>query len=182
MFPLKIRKVDGYKFGQLTFYKTKHTGTDYLANYVDYFAPFNGNAITGNGPEGGTWWQLIRQDGAKFVVRHLSKVMKIGSVKMGERVAVTGNSGTLTTKAHAHQEVYINGKLVDPDKFNWQLTLNNGDMFRTYKGTIYALLAGYWLAVATSYEQFLDDFGSITAPEMTEAQFKAFPVTRPTIK
>ena len=55
-------------------------------------------------------------------------------------------------------------------------------MFRTYQKTIYLLVAGYWLAVATSYEQFLKDFGGVTAPEMTEQQFKAYPVTRPTIK
>ncbi len=61
-------------------------------------------------------------------------------------------------------------------------SLNNGDMFRTYKGTIYALLSGYWVAVATTYPEFQSDFGNITAPDMTDEQFKAFPVTRPVIK
>lgn len=119
MFPLKKRKVEGYSFGQRTFYGTKHTGTDYQANYVNYYAPFAGYATAGSGPEGGTWWQLTRPDGVKFVARHLSKLIKVGNVREGELVAVTGNSGDYTTNPHLHQEVYINGKLTDPEKFIW---------------------------------------------------------------
>lgn len=182
MYPMKewTTAKRGYTFLQPTFYGTKHTGLDIMVDKVDYYAPFSGTAMTGNGVEGGTWWQLIRDDGTKFIVRHLSKVLKVGRVEIGQKVAVTGNSGTLTTAPHAHQEVYVNGKLVDPEKFNW--INNNGDMFRTYKGTIYALLAGRWVAVSTTYQQFLSDFGGIEAPEMTEDQFRAFLVTRPTIK
>lgn len=134
MFPLLKRKIGGYKFGQPTFYNTKHTGTDYEANYVEYFAPFSGTAITGHGTEGGTWWQLTRDDGVKFIARHMSKIMKTGKVQEGDSVAVTGNSGTLTTKAHLHQEVYVNGKLVDPEKFNW----NNMQLVND-KGTVYII-------------------------------------------
>jgi murein DD-endopeptidase MepM/ murein hydrolase activator NlpD len=119
MFPLAKRKVQGYSFGQKTFYGTKHTGTDYLASYVNYYAPFDGYATAGSGPEGGTWWQLTRSDGTKFIARHLSKLIKVGKVRQGELVGVTGNSGAYTTNPHLHQEVYIKGKLSDPEKFNW---------------------------------------------------------------
>lgn len=119
MFPLKKRKIGGYKFGEKTFYNTKHTGTDYEANYVNYYAPFSGYASAGKGTQGGIWWTLTKADGTKFTARHLSKLMKTGQVKEGDLVAVTGNTGTLTTHPHLHQEVYINGKLTDPEKFNW---------------------------------------------------------------
>lgn len=134
MFPLKQRKVKGYSFGQKTFYGTKHTGTDYLAVNVNYYAPFDGYASAGKGYEGGTWWQLTRSDGTKFIARHLSKLVKTGQVKEGDLVAVTGNSGAFTTNAHLHQEVYIKGKLTDPEKFLWDeetMKLVND------KGTIY---------------------------------------------
>lgn len=119
MFPLQERKIGGYTFLQPTFYGTKHTGTDYKANYVNYFAPFSGTATKGWGPEGGNWWQLIRPNGDKFIARHLLKVLKTGTVHEGDLVAVTGNTGQFTTNAHLHQEVYINNKLVDPEKYPW---------------------------------------------------------------
>jgi hypothetical protein len=182
MFPLNKRKVQGYSFGQKTFYGTKHTGTDYLASYVNYYAPFDGYASAGSGPEGGTWWQLTRPDGTKFIARHLSKLIKVGKVREGELVAVTGNSGAYTTNPHLHQEVYIKGKISDPEKFNWGSSLKKEPMFREYKGTIYGLLAGYWIAVATGYEDFVTDWGAVEAKPMTEAQFKAFPLNKRTIK
>ena len=55
-------------------------------------------------------------------------------------------------------------------------------MFREYKGVIYGLLAGYWIAVATSYDEFVSDWGAVEARPMTEAQFRAFPVNKRTIK
>lgn len=182
MFPLIKRKIDGYTFGQTTFYHTKHTGTDYQANYVNYYAPFDGYASGGSGPEGGTWWQLTRSDGTKFVARHLSQLIRAGNVKEGDLVAVTGNSGAYTTNPHLHQEVYIKGKLSDPEKFIWDSSLKQDSMLRTYKGTVYALVAGYWVAIAISYPDFQTDFGGQVAPEMTDAQFKAFPVNKRTIK
>lgn len=133
MFPLLLRKIGGYTFGQNTFYNTKHTGTDYKASYVNYYAPFNGYASGGNGPEGGTYWTLTRSDGTKFIARHFSKLIKVGQVREGELVAVTGNSGAYTTNPHLHQEVYINGKLTDPEKFNWTNTMK----LVKDKGTVY---------------------------------------------
>src|SRR5437016_3676881 len=119
MFPLRQRKIGGYTFGQPTFYETKHTGTDYEARYVNYYAPFSGFASKSWGPEGGNAWTLISGN-KKFVARHLSSVLKVGQVSEGDLVAVTGNTGKFTTKPHLHQEVYINGKLIDPETFTWE--------------------------------------------------------------
>lgn len=133
MFPLRKRKIGGYTFGQRTFYGTKHTGTDYEARYDNYFAPFSGFATKGWGPEGGNFWTL-QSGNKKFIARHLSQVLKTGQVKEGDLVAITGNTGMFTTKPHLHQEVYIDGKLIDPDTFAWEgkyMQLVND------KGTIY---------------------------------------------
>jgi hypothetical protein len=61
-------------------------------------------------------------------------------------------------------------------------SLKKDDMLRTYNGTIYALVAGYWMAIGTTYADFIQDFGGQIAPPMTEAQFKAFPLHKRTIK
>lgn len=120
MFPLKLRKIGGYLFGQGTFYGTKHTGTDYAARYVDYYAPFDGDSIAGVTAGGGNFWQLTRPNGDVLIARHLNKIHKTGKVRMGELVAQTGNTGQYTTNAHLHQEVKINGKLTNPELYNWE--------------------------------------------------------------
>lgn len=119
MFPLRQRKVGGYSFGQPTFYGVKHAGTDYTANYEPLYAAFNGNVTSGFTKGGGNFITLIRPNGDALTSRHLSKVLKTGAVKAGEQVAVTGNTGAYTSGPHLHQEVKINGKLTDPEKYNW---------------------------------------------------------------
>ena len=118
MFPLKERKIGGYRFLEPTFYGTKHTGVDYKADYVEYYAPFDGVATSGYGLEGGNFWTLTTGN-HKFTARHLSKILKTGQVKEGDLVAITGNTGKYTTNPHLHQEAYKDGKLVDPEIINW---------------------------------------------------------------
>lgn len=120
MFGLKQRKLGGYSFMQPTFYGTPHKGTDYVARYNDYYSPFDGIATSGVTDGGGRYWQLIRPNGDTLTARHLDKVLKIGQVKEGDLVAVTGNTGKFTTGPHLHQEVKINGVFTDPEKYNWQ--------------------------------------------------------------
>lgn len=120
MFPLAKQKIGGYQFQQNTFYGVKHTGTDYVANKSEYFAPFDGVAKSGSTTGGGIYWQLTRPNGDVLIARHLTGVIKTENVKEGQLVAITGNTGTLTTNPHLHQEVKVNGQLVDPEKYNWQ--------------------------------------------------------------
>ncbi len=132
--------------------------------------------------EGGKFWQLVTPNGYKFISRHMTRIIKTGIVKEGDLVAITGNSGKFTTNPHLHQEVYKNGVLINPETLIWSSSLKEENMLRTYNGTIYALVAGFWMAIGTSYPEFLVDFGNQAAPSMTEAQFKAFPVHKRTIK
>ncbi len=120
MFPLRVRKDGGYNFGDKVDYSVNpHRGQDYVARYVDYYAPFDGIASAGKTTGGGKFWQLTRYNGDVLIARHLNKVYKIGPVKEGDSVAQTGNDGTYTTGPHLHQEVKVNGQYVDPEKYNW---------------------------------------------------------------
>lgn len=67
--------------------------------------------------------------------------------------------------------------------FRPHLSLTEDNMHRAYNGTIYALIAGYWVAITTSGEEYKVEWNVNTFPPvMTEAQFKAFPVHKRVIK
>lgn len=159
-------------------------GADYRARYVPFVIPFDGVVSTYWGNQGGNWLRLTRPNGDKIELAHLSEyAIKSGPVKEGQFGGVTGNTGDITDYPHLHiQIIDKTGKRLDPEKYNWGSSLKEDTMLRTYKGTIYALVAGYWIAIATPYSDFQADFGGQTAPEMTEAQFKAFPLHKRTIK
>lgn len=124
MFPLRQRIISGYKFGQPT-PDGPHKGTDYKANFESYKAPFNGKVIrSGIDPKGGLY-QVFRPDAQPTVelkAFHLSqfKVTNNVPVKEGTEIAITGNSGGHSTGPHVHQEVWISGKNIDPETFNWE--------------------------------------------------------------
>lgn len=182
MFPLSKRKLIR---GAMAHIKAGlGAGADYEAVYTGFKIPFDGIAKKYHGTEGGNWLRVTRPNGDQIELAHLSEYqVSDGTVKEGQNGGITGNTGSITTGPHLHIQIIRSGKRLDPEKYDWgDSKLNDGTMFRTYQKTIYLLVAGYWLAVATSYEQFLADFGGVTAPEMTTEQFKAYPVTRPTIK
>lgn len=120
MFPLKERRIGGYTFLKPTFYGSKHTGTDYKASYVPLYAAFDGIVTSGATKGGGNFVTLVRPNGDALTSRHLSKVLKTGQVKEGEQIAVTGNTGQYTDGPHLHQEVKVNGKLIDPEQYQWE--------------------------------------------------------------
>lgn len=131
MFPLKVRKVGGYTFGQRTWYTAHHLGVDYAAiKGTALFAPFNGTIVSQmRGVQGGNTI-LFHPDGKDEVIRfmHLDRfVTKGGRVKEGDLIAYTGNTGAMTTGAHLHLDVskhalniYNFGNFLDPEKYNWK--------------------------------------------------------------
>jgi Membrane proteins related to metalloendopeptidases len=133
MFPLTHRKVSGYKFGKPTWYTLRHLGTDYAATYEPLFAPFDGEILwQGSGPQGGKML-YFRPDHDNVIMRflHLSQFSAPkGRVAKGQQIAVTGNTGSLTTGPHLHLDINVNPKallrgdlsfknFVDPEKYNW---------------------------------------------------------------
>lgn len=132
MFPLKRKIVRGYRQGQKTFYSSWHIGTDWAADYEPLYAPFDGEIVktipAKDAPDGGhTLW--FRPDRDKTLHRYLhldSFKMKSGRAKIGDLLAITGNTGTSTTP-HTHNDISKSGKLelgnkanfIDPEKYNW---------------------------------------------------------------
>jgi len=119
MFILPTRQKLGYRFGEPTFYSSFHKGQDYAAYDDPVKAPTDCYVDTFSDVGGGYWMQFHYKD-VKIQIAHLSKYIKKGNVKEGELVAITGNSGKYTSGPHAHISVYKNGKLIDPELFNWE--------------------------------------------------------------
>lgn len=96
-------------------------GADYRANYVPFFIPFDGKVETYWGNEGGNWLRLIRPNGDRIELAHLShySVTK-GNVKAGQLGGITGNSGAITDYAHLHIQIFNKaGKRLDPETYDW---------------------------------------------------------------
>jgi hypothetical protein len=132
MFPLKLRKVGGYRFGEKTFYSAHHLGTDYSATYAELYAPFSGEIISEtNGTQGGLTI-LFKPDGQNVAMRfmHLSEFKHgTGRVTEGQLIAITGNSGSATTAPHLHLDITKNwsgafwndfNNFIDPETFKWE--------------------------------------------------------------
>lgn len=159
---------------------------DYEAVYVGFKIPFDGIAFKFKEEKGGNWLRITRPNGDRIELAHLSEYfVSDGQVREGQNGGITGNTGTLTTGAHLHIQVFDKkGNRLDPEAYNWgNSSLITTDMHRSYKGTVYLLSMGYWVAIATTGDEYKADWGvSEFPPEMTDAQFKAFPVHKRTIK
>lgn len=130
MFPIKTTYTKGYVHGVLTFYGAKHRGEDYIIPVgTKIYAPFDGEAVAIKGTQGGN---MIYFYTGKYVIRllHLSSYVKLGQVKEGDLIALSGNTG-LSTGPHLHLDISIRpfslanfNNFVDPAKFVW----DNSDM------------------------------------------------------
>ncbi len=120
MFPLKQRKLirgwDAHIAAGLG------GAADYEANFITDYVPFDGVLQNYYGPEGGYWCRLTRANGDKIEMAHHSKYLRSnGDAKSGQEMAITGNSGTITTGPHLHiQIIGPDGKRKDPEKYDWE--------------------------------------------------------------
>lgn len=126
-FPLNSKAIGGYRFGAMTFYGVAHKGTDWVANYWTLYAPTSGRIVaTPFDVGGGKWVNFQGDDGALHLFAHLSSQMPVGRYAEGQIIGTTGNTGEYTTGPHLHEQIYINGSLVDPEKY-----YNNGGSMAT---------------------------------------------------
>lgn len=145
MFPLKQRTLIRGAAAHIA------AGLGAAADYVaptgtEYYAPFTGTLSIPYGPngQGGIWLRLTRTNGDKIEVAHLKNYIKSsGGVNEGELVAITDNTGKLTSGPHAHiQIIDKNGKRLDPEKYDWGSN-SQGDTSMYDKGvTLQALVPG----------------------------------------
>ncbi len=121
MFPLPTKIQQGYTFGQPTFYGVPHKGTDYKAKYDSFYVPFPSKVLQFDDVGGGKWMRFTRPNGDIIEVAHLSQRLLPTNaiVRAGDNAGITGNSGAYTTNPHLHIQVKVQGKLIDPETYQW---------------------------------------------------------------
>ena len=120
MFPLKKRELIRGCESHIKDPRIKACGADYVANYANLHAPFNGWLIIPypDGGGGGNWLRLNRENGDKIEFAHLSeRYITDGFVKEGTLIGKTGNTGTITSGPHLHIQIINNGIRLDPEQY-----------------------------------------------------------------
>ena len=139
-FPLQQRKI--IRGSEAHIKAGLGAAVDYVANYVQLRAPRSGEITTYWGKEGGNWLSLKFDDGYVMKFAHLDKyVRKSGKCVQGELLAITGNTGSITTGPHLHLEVYTpDGKRMDPEKYfgmyTFKLTIVNPQDVEALKAAV----------------------------------------------
>lgn len=99
---------------------------------LDLLMPFNGVIDrVYSGTQGGKWLDIVDPDGIRLQFAHLDRYfVKAGqSVRQGQTIAITGNTGQITTGPHLHIQGIKNSKRVRLDNYNW-------DKFNTPGGSM----------------------------------------------
>ena len=117
----KIVSGFGYRFHPILKYRRLHTGIDLTASTgTPIYATGDGVVrVAGRNPEGYSGYGVVVEIdhgfGFRTLYAHMSTTMvKSGQkVKRGEQIGTVGSSG-MSTGAHLHYEVILNGKKVDP--------------------------------------------------------------------
>jgi len=121
--PVKSRIGDrfGMRYHPILKRRRMHHGLDFLSNTGEQvIAPGDGQ-VTYVGKKGG-YGKVIRIKhgfGYESIYAHLSKykVKKGQKVNRGDLIAISGNSGSLSTGPHLHYEVRHNGVSLNPKNF-----------------------------------------------------------------
>ncbi|MDO4918949.1 M23 family metallopeptidase [Kocuria sp.] len=71
---------------------------------------------------GGNRVEVSHANGMKTTYNHMSKVMvRVGDhLKASEQLGAVGHTGMRVTGPHLHFETWVNGKVVDPQSFDWK--------------------------------------------------------------
>lgn len=97
-----------------------HMGLDYVVKEgTPVYATAGGFVIfSGYTIDDGYTIIISHSDGFISIYKHCSSLIKKQRerVEQGELIAISGNSGKLTTGPHLHFEIWENGKPVDPEK------------------------------------------------------------------
>lgn len=106
-------------------------GADYIADYVNLYAAFDGTILLFQEWSGGNWIRVTRPSGDRIEAAHLHRyLVKNGQkVKEGELIAITGNTGKITTHPHLHLQVFVNNKRIDPETYDWKETIDIPGLF-----------------------------------------------------
>jgi murein DD-endopeptidase MepM/ murein hydrolase activator NlpD len=117
----KVTSKFGYRVDPLSGSKiTYHTGADFKCDIgTPVGALFNGVVIdTSYSASSGKYITVQSSDRVKYFYCHLDEVFvdKGDSIKQGDIIANSGNTGYRSTGPHLHLSLYINGAVYDPCK------------------------------------------------------------------
>jgi len=130
MRPLKQWVIITHQGDPIWYRKQGHIGIDLRASIgTGVYAPVHGTMQSTWGAQGGRWGILYGEDGIKYRFAHLSRVIRRGHVSGGDIVALSGNSGALSSGAHLHLDMYRNGWIDPEDFFKETFIPNNKIMF-----------------------------------------------------
>ena len=103
----------GYRQGDKTFYSDFHLGIDLMIPIgTPIYAPTNGTAKYSYGNEGGNTISFLDEKGRLHRFLHLATWSDKKEFKEGERIAYSGNSGSVSKGfGHLHWDLSKNGKL-----------------------------------------------------------------------
>lgn len=127
MFPLRKREVI-LPGGGATGHVKRGLGiaTDYKADYEPLVMPFAGTLYvpywwTFNRGQGGKWLGIRRPNEHRIEFAHLSRSLQDwGAVAEGTVIAITGNTGTITTGPHLHVQIFDGrNRRLDPEQYDW---------------------------------------------------------------
>lgn len=119
----KVKTVNGYGERTNPFTKKKdfHRGIDFSINEGEsILAPANGTVVESSFDEKLGNYLLIRHNNefSTFYAHFKSSKVKVGDeVVKGQVIAITGNTGTLSTGAHLHYEVIKNNERENPKNY-----------------------------------------------------------------
>lgn len=113
-------------------------GADYVADHIPFAIPFSGKVETYYGRQGGNWLRLIRPNGDRIELAHLSRyIITKGQATEGQVAGFTGNTGEVTTGAHLHIQIFNkSGKRLDPETYDWGKETMNQPQFIEQDGKI----------------------------------------------
>lgn len=120
MFPLKQRKL--IRGCQAHINAGLGCGADYVATVgTPLYAPSDGKITRQyTGKQGGNWLWFDDKNGNSLQFAHLSKyVGLLRTVKRGDLIAYTGNTGSITTGPHLHVQILKGNTRLDPEKYPW---------------------------------------------------------------
>jgi murein DD-endopeptidase MepM/ murein hydrolase activator NlpD len=115
----------GWIINPITKIREFHTGVDIPAPLWSLLvATANGEVIKANwDDEYGYMIMINHENGISTLYAHLAKIfVKVGDkVEFGQEIGNAGSTGT-STYSHVHYEILQDGKPVDPEKFNREIS------------------------------------------------------------
>lgn len=159
IFPLKKRKL--IRGCQAHIDAGLGCGADYVADRNTLYLPENGRLERSYGLQGGNWLKLYTETGYRIEFAHLHKYLDYGIIgKEGDAVAITGNTGQLTTGPHLHVQIFdINNKRINPEEYFKMFNLDVRKVMSRDGKTIFLAVGLPTMAALKGLVAFLKAFG-----------------------